>query len=262
MINPPRRPSPKLWDERLRRAEALEALRPESAEILRFFRRLTESQRYMARQIADRPTRNLHKLDYLPLLFRVENEGPKALSVLAAAMRQLSTADREALLEKAWAGAAGKDADPGRAFLVRTMVAPLAVHWATNDPAPRKRGEPGRCPYCGDQPAAALLREDKEAEALRRSLVCALCATEWDFVRVGCPGCGETEPSKLPRFAAMQLPGMRIEGCESCKRYVKAADLSKEPAAEPIADDLASPALDLVARDRGYAKLVPNAAGL
>jgi FdhE protein len=115
-------------------------------------------------------------------------------------------------------------------------------------------------PAC--EPAAAVLREDPEAVAIRRSLVCAVCAEEKPHARLACPDCGEESPEKLPRFTAREIPWIRIDACDGCRSYLKAVDLSKEPAAEPVVDELASTPLDLIARDRGYAKRRPNLAGL
>lgn len=112
------------------------------------------------------------------------------------------------------------------------------------------------------EPAVAVLREDPEAVAIRRSLVCASCAEEKAHVRLACPDCGEESPEKLPRFTAREIPWIRIDACDSCRSYLKAVDLSKEPAAEPVVDELASTPLDLIAREKGYAKRRPNLAGL
>jgi FdhE protein len=107
-----------------------------------------------------------------------------------------------------------------------------------------------------------ILRDDPEAQALRRFLLCSVCALEWEFPRVVCPSCGEERPEKLPRFTESGTPWIRVEGCESCRAYVKSVDLSKEPAADPAVDELASMALDLAARSRGFAKAHLNLAGL
>lgn len=112
------------------------------------------------------------------------------------------------------------------------------------------------------QPVVAVLREDPEAVAIRRSLVCGFCAEETPHVRLACPDCGEENPDKLPRFTAREIPWIRIDACDACRSYLKAVDLSKEPDAEPVVDELASTPLDLVAREKGYAKRRPNLAGL
>jgi formate dehydrogenase maturation protein FdhE len=57
------------------------------------------------------------------------------------------------------------------------------------------------------------------------------------------------------------FPHMRIEACDSCKRYLLSVDLAAEPRAVPVADELAAIPLDLYARDRGFTKIIPNLMG-
>ena len=66
----------------------------------------------------------------------------------------------------------------------------------------------------------------------------------------------------MPRYTAQEIPWVRVEACDSCMKYLKAVDLTKNPDAEPIVDELASTPLDIIARERGYTKLVPNLAGV
>ncbi|HXJ48541.1 MAG TPA: formate dehydrogenase accessory protein FdhE, partial [Candidatus Acidoferrum sp.] len=57
------------------------------------------------------------------------------------------------------------------------------------------------------------------------------------------------------------FPHIRIEGCESCKRYLLGVDLLAEPAAVPLVDEISALPLDLYARDKGFSKLTPNLMG-
>jgi FdhE protein len=98
-----------------------------------------------------------------------------------------------------------------------------------------------------------VLRE--EGHGARRALVCGLCLTEWDYLRVVCAGCGEQRFESLPVFTAEQFPHVRIEACDTCRTYLKTIDLTKDGRAVPVVDDIASISLDLWARDRGYTRL-------
>jgi FdhE protein len=101
-----------------------------------------------------------------------------------------------------------------------------------------------------------VLRE--EGHGAKRTLVCSLCLTEYDYLRVVCPRCGEQKFDALPVYTAEQVAHVRVDACDSCRTYLKTIDLSKDGLAVPLVDDLASVALDLWARDRGYARLSPN----
>ena len=55
---------------------------------------------------------------------------------------------------------------------------------------------------------------------------------------------------------------MRIEACETCRRYIKSLDLSLDARPIPEVDDLVSIAMDLWAVDQGYSRIEPGLAGL
>jgi FdhE protein len=77
-----------------------------------------------------------------------------------------------------------------------------------------------------------------------------------------CPACGEEDERKLAYFRASDLDHLRVDACETCRRYVKTVDLTKLGFAVPIVDEVAGAPLDLWARERGYEKLELNLVGL
>ena len=125
------------------------------------------------------------------------------------------------------------------------------------------RGEPdkarptaSRCPLCGGAPVVGVLRE--AGHGARRRLVCGLCFTEWDYLRLVCVKCGEQRFDALPVFSAEQFPHARIEACDTCRSYLKTVDATRDGRAIPVVDDLASVALDLWAREQGYVRVRAN----
>ena len=105
----------------------------------------------------------------------------------------------------------------------------------------------------------AALRE--EGQGARRSLVCSLCFTEWDYLRIQCPACEENRFDALPVYTADAPAHARIDACDTCRTYIKTIDLTTDGLAVPTVDDLASLPLDLWARERGYQRLYPNLFG-
>jgi len=101
-----------------------------------------------------------------------------------------------------------------------------------------------------------------DSEGGLRNLQCALCGNEWNFNRGCCPSCFEEMPEKLPLFKSDAHPNVVIEACETCHRYVKSIDLSKD--ARPIAevDDLLSVSMDLWSMDEGFTRIEPGLAGI
>jgi FdhE protein len=57
------------------------------------------------------------------------------------------------------------------------------------------------------------------------------------------------------------FPHIRMEACESCRRYLLNVDLLADPAAVPIVDEMAALPLDLYAREKGFSKITPNLMG-
>jgi FdhE protein len=143
-------------------------------------------------------------------------------------------------------GASGDTVDPS----TRLERAPGGV--SQHEPSVGRR----RCPVCGDRPVLGVLRE--EGQGARRSLVCALCSTEWPSRRVYCVACSEERFDALPVYTPEQCPHVRIDACDTCRTYLKIIDLSKDGLAVPQVDDLATLSLDLWAREQGYTRLRAN----
>ena len=109
---------------------------------------------------------------------------------------------------------------------------------------------PGVCPACGTLPVASVVRVDRRSQGYRY-LHCALCATEWHLVRVTCSHCQGTEG-----IAQHSIEGgpeaIRAESCDQCHTYRKILYQENDVSVEPVADDLASLALDLLMGEAGY----------
>jgi FdhE protein len=180
---------------------------------------------------------------------------------LRTAVRQLreQLADRDARVEALRWLVEGAPADraPAQAGLVRflgwsALRGALAPQLAAYD-AWRGAGEKwmhGYCPACGAQPSVARL---SQGDVMRqRSLVCACCASEWRFRRIGCPHCGNDVSDRL---SATEVEGedLRIDSCEECRGYVKTY-IGNDPRAAALAD-WTTLHLDLLAQERGYRRL-------
>lgn len=121
---------------------------------------------------------------------------------------------------------------------------------------------PGVCPCCGFLPVASIVKTAGEVANLRY-LHCALCNTEWNLVRIKCAACDSTagisyhelqgDAVKLPEAAS----GIRAETCDSCKSYLKIV-YQEKGGGDPVADDLATLALDILVDEAGYTRAGPN----
>ena len=141
-------------------------------------------------------------------------------------------------------------------------VAPLIgaafqVYWThlarQLDPAQVARPEhPNLCPVCGSHPVSSVVRIGGAENGLRY-LHCGLCASEWHVVRAKCSNCDNTRG-----MVYYHLEGdddvVRAESCPECQTYLKIIQQDKDPLADPVADDLATLALDWLMDENGYAK--------
>lgn len=252
-------------ERRSARAEALAADAPPAREPLLFVAALFRAQAAFAAAIESLPLcgRLAEDLERLlpssePLLRIVADRGPELLveQSLARLDDDASTARSRLLLY--WSGEVSSRDD----YLSRAILRPYAEVLRGRGVSPDRLHRPRHCPHCGGAPIISTRRSIPEAEAGIRMLHCALCALEWNINRISCPACGEEDPARLPVYRSEAHPAVRIEACETCRRYVKSIDLTQD--ARPIAevDDLVSLAMDLWAGEEGFSRIEPGLAGV
>ena len=182
---------------------------------------------------------------------------PASVHVVCDLLRRTQPAQIEIEADALLAGQA-PDADMATAPFV---MAALQVYWvdlasqfAAQDMADLEA--PGLCPMCGTRPVASVVRTDARSQGFRY-LHCALCATEWHMVRVTCSHCQATKG-----IAYQSIEGgpevIRAECCDTCRSYLKILYQEKDSGVEPVADDLASLALDLLLSEAGYHRASSN----
>jgi FdhE protein len=230
------------WDKRIARAAELEQTYPAAAELLSFYRQIAAFQKSVGQASWPVPLE--------PLLTLITRTAPAALAQSAEAL--LGTPAR-------WQEVLESPAGPTEAFFCRVLQQPCQETLARRSAAPLTSVQPV-CPFCGSKPVVAILRP--EGDGAKRSLLCSLCFTEWEFRRLLCPHCGEEDQDKLPIYTAAEFPHIRVEACDTCRGYIKSVDLTRNGLAVPEVDEMAAIALDLWAADKGYTRLQPNLFGL
>ncbi|MCS6915818.1 MAG: formate dehydrogenase accessory protein FdhE [Myxococcales bacterium] len=249
-----------LWQRRLCRAEHLEALWPCAAAPLRFFRAITTLQRQVHQALSGVVAPQLEALlpFVAPLLSLVRREGPGPLAEEATRRQGWPEAAWAALLAARWTGASGDDEGSPDWLFSQALLQPYAMLITAEGAA----AATGCCPRCGRPPLVSVLSEERSSDGRVRTLLCSLCGAQWRFPRAVCPACGQQQPGRLPRFCIEEVPWMGVEGCEDCGCYIKSVDLSREPDADPVADELGALPLDVFAAEQGFHKLALNLAGL
>lgn len=176
---------------------------------------------------------------------------------LAAAPPEELEQQADSLLSGA---AAAEDVDVPSAPLV---MAALQVRWTL-----RALQLPGEivaklpdvslvCPLCGSLPVASIVLGGGQDQHGLRYLNCGLCGSQWHLVRVKCSHCESTAGIHYQAIEGGPK-GIRAEVCGQCLTYRKIFYHEEEPAAEAIADDLGSIALDLRVAEGGFQRASGN----
>jgi len=183
---------------------------------------------------------------------------PASLAEIARARVKEEPSLLVARLAPFWAG----ESDGSESYLSRAQLRPYVEVLAALELPPDRARRAGSCPFCGGAPWIAVRRTAPDADGAQRYLGCALCGGEWVANRLRCPVCSEEDPNKLPSFQSDRHPVVRIEGCESCRCYVKSLDLTVDGRLIPEVDDLVSVSMDLWAAKEGFTRIEPGLAGV
>lgn len=114
----------------------------------------------------------------------------------------------------------------------------------------------GACPSCGGAPVASAIVGWQGAHGTR-FCTCSICATQWNVVRIRCLVCSS---EKGIAYHSIEGGSETVMGetCEACDSYVKMLHQHKDAALEPVADDVASLALDLTLTKEGWTRASVN----
>jgi FdhE protein len=284
-----------LFDDRARRFDHFAAKGDDQRAFFRFMAALSRAQhdaaaRFVPRSLPDAAAielRHQHRMPVLPAGFAERDpswvdalRGVMAASVagddavsptLAAARRTLqATGDEEIDRLGGWLLAFDYESLPSD--VVPWIAAGLQVYWVVamdriGRDNVRALDTANVCPCCGSLPVASLRRIGGKRQGVRY-LVCSLCATEWHMVRVKCSHCESTkgigyltlstDPDSDAGKAAATREVVKAEVCDECSSYLKLVNLESDPSADPVADDFATLALDVLTDERGYLRVGPN----
>jgi formate dehydrogenase accessory protein FdhE len=282
---------PAQWDRRIRRASELTSTYAFAAEGLRFYARVATFQKNLYAEIqkgladspkisADRPLRDELDLFLLlprfsPFLSVIQQIAPAPLAQAASGLAQKGPAAWQQAIEDFWHAEPGlaapvteggdvdyedsRDVVSSDRLLAWIFLQPYAEYLADNRETLIVDGTPSTCPLCGGKPVVGVLRS--EGDGAKKSLICMLCAHEWNFRRIYCPACGEEREPQMAFYSAPEIAHVRVDVCDTCHTYLKSIDLTKTGLAVPVVDELATIPLDLWASEHGYHKLQINLLG-
>lgn len=165
---------------------------------------------------------------------------------------RLSEFDLDGLAERLLAGQPGPLDVPLAPFAGAALQVVFTAQAACLPVAAVARVEEG-CPACGASPTVGLVLGDDKL----RYLVCGLCATTWHHTRVQCVLCRSGADLSYLSVEGVAGPA-QAESCGACQAWLKLLYVERGPLLEPLADDVASLALDLLVGERGYQRLGQN----
>jgi len=269
-----------LFAERAARFDALAGARHPDADFLRMMGRLARAQQSAVALCAqaalpDPPRLALCREHGLPPLGKdqardrtwllaltaiLADVGPHVPEAVQPILRDLAAASPDAL-ERMADRLLALDYPALDPAAVPFLAAALQPYWVARAAALGEGAFPrldvaGICPVCGMLPVASVLRIDTAVPGMRY-LHCALCASDWHVVRGQCTQCDARE--KVAYFHIESgSEAAKAEACEECRGYLKIFSMEKEPLIDPVADDLATLALDIMLDEAGYARAGPN----
>jgi FdhE protein len=257
-----------LWNARIARARELQEEDAAAATALRFYEATLDFQRQVARRFHPVLNYNMglrERIDLsracseMPGILRLAaDHGPEKLRSEAGRLHDAGEATWRELLRRKVFPTDQDLTDPFEDFFPRACLQPIAENLQLQLRI-EEEDRRNNCPACNGLPQMAVLHP--EGEGASRWLLCSFCLREWPYRRVVCPWCGEEDKEKLPQYSSEEFPHVHVEACDTCKRYLKAIDLSINGLSEPLVDEAALVVLDVWANEHGYTKIVPNLLG-
>ena len=172
---------------------------------------------------------------------------------------QLPEAELTALATRVLQGTAPEQEKPYQIWLHAALqVAYTAQAQQQSDDTIPPQDDRAHCPHCGSEAIASIILSGGDWDGLRYQH-CALCNSQWNALRAKCTYCNDQSAISHQQIDDPAAPpvyqGARAECCGQCHHYRKVFLHSQQRHADPIADDLASLALDiLVAEQNEYTR--------
>lgn len=104
----------------------------------------------------------------------------------------------------------------------------------------------GKCAFCSTYPRIAF---DSETS---RTMFCPLCGYSWEFPRIKCPFCNNTDFHTLGYFETDGIAHVRVYFCRECSCYIKAVDTHEYRAFDAETENVLSLEMDLLAKQEGF----------
>ncbi len=197
------------------------------------------------------------------LLAEIGTQVPTNMQAELSALAALPRAAAEALASRVLTGSTEEQS---AVVWVQAALQIIWTAWAAQlveDAVPPVQ-ERTHCPCCGTEAVGSVVFASGDLAGLRY-MHCPHCNSRWNALRAKCPTCdssGGMAIQEIDTDAAVAqvapLLAAKAESCEVCRSYRKLYRFDKQQYADPVADDLASLALDILVGEAGYARAGHN----
>lgn len=181
--------------------------------------------------------------------------------LLGAAGLELAGSEPAAFLDELAAGMV-EVGTAAPAAVAAAQVASLALRCQLEQPAQRalaalkaaglfETSHPLLCPCCGSEPALSHVGGQTSSQGRGRLLACLQCGAAWEFQRVRCARCGQSNPGHLHYFSLEGDDAHRLHLCDDCGGYMRTL-FSEQGSLAPVSfevEDVVMARLDAVAHD-------------
>ena len=197
------------------------------------------------------------------LLAEIGTQVPTNMQAELSALAALPRAAAEALASRVLTGSTEEQS---AVVWVQAALQIIWTAWAAQlveDAVPPVQ-ERTHCPCCGTEAVGSVVFASGDLAGLRY-MHCPHCNSRWNALRAKCPTCdssGGMAIQEIDTDAAVAqvapLLAAKAESCDVCRSYRKLYRFDKQQYADPVADDLASLALDILVGEAGYARAGHN----
>lgn len=206
---------------------------------------------------APQPPARQWQTDLRGVLAAVAGKVPDSVREVVAALEQSDDAALAASRERIQAGRPCRDDLAAASFLAAAEQVAWTRHAAGLEAAASTPSAIAHeCPVCGQPPVAGMIHIGGSSAGLRY-LHCGNCGTAWHHVRANCVACGDSRDLAYHMIEGGDA-GVRAECCDACNSTLKLFLLDKNPDYDPVADDLATIALDILVGEKGYQRMGGN----
>lgn len=175
---------------------------------------------------------------------------PEAAQAAQAAVRAMPEEERAALASGIIEGAYPLDRVAEALFVAAALQVHLSRLAAQLDGTAVQPSVDGVCPACGGVPVSSMVVGWTQASKARYC-ACSLCGTLWNHVRIKCTACGSTDGIAYYTIEDGSKT-VGVETCTACRSYIKHMQQHEDAGLDPVADDVATYALDLLAREQDF----------